>query len=86
MVLQDATRYYEWYDESLRGTASGTRRYCEVLPVVLQITMWYYEKSKVQRVLFLGILQKIVFQKKTKKRYEKFYKIHGKPTVIESLY
>ena len=74
MVLQDATRYYEWYDESLRGTASGTRRYCEVLPVVLQITMWYYEKSKVQRVLFFrhSLKDRLSKKKNVMKNFTKF--------------
>ena len=33
------------------GTTSGTRRYYEALQVVLRVTMRYYEKLKVFKVL-----------------------------------
>ena len=33
------------------GTTSGTRRYYEALQVVLRVTMRYYEKLKVLKVL-----------------------------------
>ena len=89
-VLQDSTSYYKQYYEiqrvvlkSLRGTATGTRRYYQVLRVVLRIAMWYYKKFQLQRVIFRDILPKIIFQKY---RYEKFYKIQRKPTVIGSFY
>ena len=43
--------------------------------------MWYYERYNV--CFFRGILPKIIFLKNGD---EKFYKIHGKATVIESLH
>ena len=49
VVLRD---YYERYYESLRGATSSTSRYYQVLRVILRVTPWYYEKFKVQRVVF----------------------------------
>ena len=76
VVLRDTTRYYE----SLWGTRSGTRRYyvlyCKSLCGIRRCLRYNV-------CLFRGVLPKITFQKN---RYEKFYKIHGKATVVESLH
>ena len=71
VVLQVTTRCHRWYQEVLQGTTSCTASHYVVLREV-----------KVQRVVFQKHYSKVIFQEN---RYEKFYKIHWKPTVIRVL-
>ena len=93
-VLRDSTSYYKWYYEILQGTTSSSTSHYEEVQVVLRGTRRYYELFyeslcgitrgfRYNEWFFRGILPKIIFQKN---RYEQFYKIHGKPAVIESLH
>ena len=75
----------------LQVVLRGTTSYCEILRLVLGGTMRYYELHReslygITRGLtynnfFRGILTRVIFQKNC---YEKFYKLHWKPT--ESLH